>query len=328
MRIRYAAIAVLLIFTALVSLHAETQLKIGVVLSIGGLNDSSFNDAAYKGITEIRKNENCIVEVIEPGNISGIEPALRYFCERKMDLICAVGVFANEAMRKVADEFPNNKFLLLDSVVTVPNVLSILFDEEQGSFFAGAFVALVTKSKIVGFLGGMDSPIIATFERGFKNGVRFVNPEIKVTSRYVGTTPEAFDMPDKARILGISMAEEGADFIYHAAGKSGLGLIDAARRNNFLVIGVDSDQSRVAPGKVAASMVKRLDNALIKSVKMLKNNKFEGGIWTLGFAEKGIELAISRFNKDLITDEVIEKQNQVESFLLYKTCPITTSIQK
>lgn len=323
MKFKYTVTAVLLIFTILLPLCAETQLKIGIVLSIGGLNDGSFNDAAYKGIMEIRKNDNCIVEVIEPGTVSSIEPALRYLCERKMDLICAVGVFANEAMRKVASDYPTNKFLLLDSVVTVPNVLSILFDEEQGSFFAGAFAALVSKSKIVGFLGGMDSPIIATFERGFRNGVKFVDPEIKLTSRYVGTSPEAFDMPDKARVLGISMAEEGADFIYHAAGKSGLGLIDAARHNNFLVIGVDSDQSKVAPGKVAASMVKRIDNALVKAVQILKKGQFKGGIWTLGIEDKGIELIISRFNRDLITPEIKEKQKIIEGFLLYKTCEVS-----
>lgn len=311
-------LVILFAFTALMPTHAEVPLRIGVVLSIGGLNDESFNDAAYKGIMQLRQDEKCIVEVVEPGNLSGIEPALRYFCERKMDLVCAVGIFANDAVRKVASDYPASNFLLIDSVVTVPNVLSILFDEEQGSFFAGAFAALLTKTKTIGFLGGMDSPIIATFERGFKNGIKFVNPEIKVTSRYIGSTPEAFDMADKARILGISMASEGADIIYHASGKSGIGLIEASRRNNYYVIGVDSDQSRTAPGKVPASMVKRIDNALIKAVQILRRKSFEGGIWTLGIKDKGIELAVSRFNRDLITPEIETKIKEIENFLIHR----------
>lgn len=319
MKRTYLLLSLALLFTTILPVFANTPLRVGVVLSIGGLKDESFNDAAYRGIMQLRKDENCVVEVIEPGNLSGIEPALRYFCERKMDMICAVGIFANDAIRKVASDYPTNNFVLLDSVVTVPNVLSILFDEEQGSFFAGAFAALVTKTKTIGFLGGMDSPIIATFERGFKNGVGFVNPDIKFTSRYVGSTPEAFDMPDKARVLGIAMAKEGADIIYHAAGKSGLGLIDAARRNNYLVIGVDSDQSRTVPGKVPASMVKRLDNALVNAVRVLRKNEFEGGIWTLGLKDKGIEVSLSRFNADIITTEVQEKMKEIEEFLIYKT---------
>lgn len=312
-------ISFLFVFATILPVFANETLNIGVVLSIGGLKDESFNDAAYRGIMQLRKDENCRVEVVEPGSLAGIEPALRYFCERKMDMICAVGIFANDAIRKVASDYPTRNFVLLDSVVTVPNVLSVLFDEEQGSFFAGAFAALVSKSKTVGFLGGMDSPIIATFERGFKNGASFVNPEIKFTSRYVGSTPEAFDMPDKARVLGIAMAKEGADIIYHASGKSGLGLIDAARRNNYYVIGVDSDQSRTVPGKVPASMVKRIDNALINAVRVLRSGEFEGGIWTLGLKDKGIEVALSRFNSDLITSDVQEKMKEIEEFLIYKT---------
>lgn len=294
------------------------SLRVGLVLSIGGLNDESFNDAAYEGVMQLRKDGNCVVEVVEPGSISGIEPALRYFCERNMDMICAVGIFANDAVRRVAQEFPESRFVLLDSVVTVPNVLSVLFDEEQGSFYAGAFAALASKSNVVGFLGGMDSPVIASFERGFKNGVRFVKPEAKVISRYIGVTPEAFDMPDKAQILGLDIAGEGADIIYHASGKSGLGLIQAARRGNFLVIGVDSDQSRTAPGKVPASMVKRLDNALVKAAEIMKKDTFEGGIWTLGIQDHGIELVHSRFNRDILSPEAMLKLKEIEDFLIYK----------
>lgn len=317
MKIRFLFVFVLL--ASLLSLPAfASSVRMGLVLSIGGLEDESFNDAAYDGVQQLRKDGKCLVEVVEPGTISGIEPALEYFCRRDMDLICAVGIFANDAVRNVSQKFPGKKIILLDSVVTSSNVLSILFDEEQGSFYAGAFAAMISKTGTVGFLGGMDSPVIASFERGFKNGAKFVNPEIQTVTRYVGNTPEAFNMPEAAFNLGLDISDKGADVIYHAAGKSGLGLVNAARRGKFLVIGVDSDQSRIAPGKVPASMVKRLDLALVKAVELYLNGSFSGGIWTLGLQDKGIELSLSRFNRDLVTPEVNNKLREVEEFLLYK----------
>ncbi|GAB4281012.1 MAG: BMP family ABC transporter substrate-binding protein [Candidatus Rifleibacteriota bacterium] len=316
MKIRYFVLLVIIcLFSGIAS---ASTLRVGVVLSFGGLGDQSFNDAAYNGVLQLRKEGNCLVEVVEPGSISGIEPALQYFCDRNMDLICAVGVFANDAIRKVSLENPDKNFVLLDSVVTSPNVLSILFDEEQGSFYAGAFAAIISKTGKVGFLGGMDSPVIASFERGFKNGAKFVNPDVEVISRYVGNTPEAFSNPEIAFKLGMEISGKGADVIYHAAGKSGLGLIDASRRGHFFVIGVDSDQSKIAPGKVPASMVKRLDLALVKAVQLCQKGRFNGGIWTLGLQDKGIELNLSKFNRDLITPEVNQKLREIEDFLLYK----------
>ncbi len=308
---------VALIATLFAASLQAAPLTIGLVLSSGGLHDESFNDAAYEGAQLLRK-EGALVEVVDPGSVSGIEPALRYFCKRKLDMVCAVGVFASDAVRHVANEYPNTKIILIDAVVSAPNVLSILFDEEQGSFFAGAFAALVSKKGCVGFMGGMDSPVIGSFEKGFKSGATFVNSDIKFVSKYLGNTPEAFDMVDKAEKVGAELHQAGADIIYHAAGKSGLGLISAARHSNFYVIGVDSDQSRIAPGKVAASVVKRIDIALIKAVEVYKKGSFNGGVWTLGLQDHGIELAYSRFNRNLITHEVSLKLDEIEDFLINK----------
>ncbi len=309
--------AIALFVTLLVGSVQAAPLTIGIVLSTGGLGDQSFNDAAYEGVALLRK-EGALVEVVDPGSISGIEPALRFFCKRKLDMVCAVGVFANEAVRHVANEYPDSKIVLIDSVVSEPNVLSILFDEEQGSFFAGAFASLVSKKGCVGFMGGMYSPVIAGFEKGFRSGATFVNPNIKFVSKYLGNSPEAFDMVDEAEKVGNELNQSGADVIYHAAGKSGLGLIAAARHGDFYVIGVDSDQSRIAPGKVAASVVKRIDIALVKAVEVLKKGSFNGGVWTLGLQDHGIELAYSRFNRDLITHEISIKLDEIEDFLINK----------
>lgn len=307
------AVALLAVFLS--GTLQATPLSVGLVLSTGGLRDESFNDAAYEGAMLLRK-EGFLVEVLDPGSISGIEPALRYFCKRKLDVVCAIGIFANEAVRHISNEFPDSKIILIDSVVSAPNVLSILFDEEQGSFFAGAFAAMVSKKGCVGFMGGMNSPAIAGFEKGFKNGANFVDPKIKFVSSYLGDTPEAFSMVGKAEQVGAELNAAGADIIYHAAGKSGLGLINAARRGNFLVIGVDSDQSKTAPGKVAASVVKRIDIALVKAAEIVGKGNFNGGVWTLGLQDHGIELVYSRFNRDLITHEVSLKLDEIEDFIV------------
>ncbi len=309
--------AIALFVTFLAGAVQAAPLTIGIVLSTGGLGDQSFNDAAYEGVTLLRK-EGALVEVVDPGSISGIEPALRYFCKRKLDMVCAVGVFANEAVRHVANEYPDSKIVLIDSVVSEPNVLSILFDEEQGSFFAGAFASMISKNGCVGFMGGMYSPVIAGFEKGFRSGATFVNPNVKFVSKYLGKTPEAFDMVNEAEKVGTELHQSGADVIYHAAGKSGLGLIAAARHSDFYVIGVDSDQSRIAPGKVCASVVKRIDIALVKAVEVMKKGTFNGGVWTLGLQDHGIELAYSRFNRDLITHDVSLKLDEIEDFLINK----------
>lgn len=315
MKLRLSLIVVFFALLAACTLQAR-PITVGVVLSTGGLQDGSFNDAAYDGALQLRKEGDTLVEIIDPGSVAGIEPALRYFCERKKDMVCAVGVFANDAVRHVAADYPDSHIVLIDSAVNAPNVLSILFDEEQGSFFAGAYAALVTKTRKIGFLGGMNSEVIQGFERGFNKGATFVNPDITLVSRYLGDSPDAFDMPEKASEVSADFTANKVDVVYHAAGKSGLGLIKNSRVGGYYVIGVDSDQSKVAPGRVVASVVKRIDIALVKAAEVMKKDAFKGGIWTLGLADHGIELALSRFNKDLLTPEVSSKVDEIEDFVI------------
>lgn len=294
-------------------------MRVGIVLSIGGLGDHAFNDAAYAGIQKLRQLPGCIIDVIEPGDVAAIEGGLEFFAAHRASLVAAVGIFANDAVRRVASRYPDVRFVLLDSVVDLPNVMSVLFNEEEGSFYAGALAGLLTKSQNIGFLGGMNSPVIQSFEKGFRNGIAFVNPQAKLLVEYAGDTPDAFNTPEIGKKLGLKLAAEGADFVYHAAGRTGLGLIDAARRSSFLVIGVDADQSVLAPGKVAASMVKRLDVALDAAVRAVMDGRFKGGVLTLGMADAGIELLVSRFNSGLITPLVTQRMAEVEAFLLHRT---------
>lgn len=308
--------------------EAKVPFRLGIVLSVGGLGDRSFNDASYAGIQKLRQMPDMAVDVIEPSDVAAIESGLEYLAARNLDLIVGVGLFANEPVRRVAERHPDQRFLLLDSVVTQPNVLSILFNEEEGSFYAGALAALVSNSGKVGFLGGMQSPVIAAFERGFRNGAAFVNQSVTVGVRYAGASPDAFNNPEIGERLAREMSGEGIDVIYHAAGRTGLGLIDAARRGKILVIGVDADQSTIAPGKVVASMVKRLDVALDRAVRMARENRFRGGVLTLGLADAGIDLELSRFNRLVITPLVRDRLHDVESFLRHRTSEVAPEAGK
>lgn len=319
-RVMLSAVAFCLLLSY-TSAFAAQPLRIGVVLSIGGLGDRSFNDATYEAIMNLRKTAGCMVEVVEPAEVSSIEPALHYLAEMNLSLVVAVGIFANDPLRRTAAKYPEQAFAIIDSVVNLPNVVSVVFDEKEGSFFAGAFAGLLSKTNRIGFLGGMRSPIIDAFEIGFIKGAKFVNPDIEIMVEYVGDTPEAFIQPDVAKELALKMADSGCDFIYHAAGRSGLGLIDAARQSEFLVIGVDTDQSTLAPGRVAASVVKRIDVALSKVFQMVAEDRFAGSVLTLGLADAGVELVLSRFNKGLITPLVSERLYEVETFLRHKTSP-------
>jgi len=313
------ALVVLLLVLAGSPVVAATPVRVGVIMSVGGLGDKSFNDATYEGITAARKSSGCVIDVIDPGDVAMLERSVEFMAQGgRYSLIVAVGTFANDIIRKAARDYPKQKFALLDSVVVADNVVSVLFDEEEGSFFAGALAGLVTKSGKVGFLGGMVSPVIAAFQRGFEHGVAFVNPKAEVLNRYAGQTPEGFNNPGLGHKLSAEMAEEGADVIYHASGRTGLGLIDLARRRELLVIGVDGDQSTLAPGKIVGSVVKRLDIALDKVIRLVQTDGFIGKVITLGLKDGGVELRLSRFNKAQLSPVVLERLGEVESFVLHK----------
>ena len=322
-RFRISMCVGLLLLGLMATFAAEGgPLRVGLVLSLGGLGDRSFNDATYAGVTKLRQIPGCQVDVFEPSDIDSMESGLSFMATRKYDLIAGVGLFANEPLRRVAEKYPDQKFVLIDSVVTLPNVLSIIFNEEEGSFYAGALAGLLTKTGKVVFLGGMQSPMIAAFEKGFLKGVSFVNPQAQVMVRYAGTSPDAFNSPELGSKLGKELADNGADLIYHAAGRTGLGLIETARRNTFLVIGVDSDQNALAPGKIAGSMVKRMDVALDRAARSVIDNNFKGCVLTLGLADDGTELVLSKFNRNLFTPVIQERLKEVAQFLNHQGKPV------
>ncbi|MDM7924183.1 MAG: BMP family ABC transporter substrate-binding protein [Pyrinomonadaceae bacterium] len=302
--------------------RTDCGLKVGIVFDIGGKNDRSFNAAAWEGVQRAEKELNICLYDIEPGNPTSIEPAMRAFAERNFDLVVGVGFAQGPIMQKVATDYPNIKFAIVDGVIfeadgktPKQNVASLVFREHEGSYLVGMIAAAKSKTGTIGFLGGMDIPLIHRFNKGYEEGAKAVNPQIKLVTNYVGVTDHAWNNPGKGKELALSQIEKGADVIFTAAGNSGLGAFDAVEQfgrgpngeANRFVIGVDSNQNAVKPGFVLTSMVKRVDNAVFDAVKEVLENRFQGGFHVFGLDKDGVAYAMDSYNQPLIPADVIAK---------------------
>jgi basic membrane protein A len=287
---------------------------VGVVFDLGGRGDKSFNDGAYLGAERAEKELGVHVRFIEPGEGSDRESGLRLLAAEGMDLVIGVGFIFTDDLTQLAKEYPNTRFAGVDYSVATdkdgkvipppPNLAALKFREEQGSFLVGALAALVGHSKKVGFVGGMDFPLIQKFEMGYKAGVKKVCPDCEVITQYAGVTPEAFRNPGKGKELALSQYQQGVNVIFHASGSTGLGVFEAARQTGKLAIGVDADQYKEAPGFVLTSMVKGVDNAVFDAIKRVKEHRFEGGIYQYGLAENGVGYVYDANNEKLIPADV------------------------
>ena len=288
------------------------KVRVGLVLSVGGLGDKSFNDSAYQGL--MRARDSLGVEVIygQPEQMSEDEKYLRQYAEQGVDLVVAVGFLMKDALDKVAPQFPQVRFAIIDAEVDEPNVASLVFREHEGSFLVGAIAGLVTKTGKVGFVGGMDIPLIHKFEVGYEEGVKYVNPNAQVLVAYAGSGPEAFHDPVKGKSLALSQFDRGADIIFQAAGSTGNGVIDAAKERGLFAIGVDANQNYMAPGNVLTSMVKRVDVAVYEITKEVAENRFKGGVHVYGLAVDGVGYALDEYNKDLIPRAVLDRVNEIK----------------
>lgn len=210
------------------STFAADQLKVGLVLERSGKDDKSFNASAYKGVTRAGKELGVQTKTVEAPDNNAYESLQRAFAEKKFDLIVAVGFHQLDAVQKVAKRFPEQKIVLVDAEAKLPNVRSVMFEEHEGSFIVGALAALHSKTGTVGFIGGMDVPLIRRFQMGYEAGVKHANPKAKVLVNYLGVTGEAWNNPPKAKELALDQYSRGADVIFAAAGNSGTGVFDAA----------------------------------------------------------------------------------------------------
>jgi basic membrane protein A and related proteins len=320
------------------------NIKVGIVFDIGGKNDRSFNAAAWEGVQRAQKDMNICLYDVEPGNPTSIEPAMRAFAERNFDLVIGVGFAQGPIMQKVAMDYPNIKFAIIDGVIfeadgktPKSNVASLVFREHEGSYLVGMIAASKSKTGTLGFLGGMDIPLIHKFETGYEEGARSVNPKIQIVQNYVGVTDGAWNNPGKGKELALGQIDHGADVIFTAAGNSGLGAFDAVEQYgknpttgeaNKFVIGVDSNQNMVKPGFVLTSMVKRVDNAVYDVVKEVLDGKFEGGFHAFGLDKDGVAYAMDENNKTLIPPDVIQRVEQSKQEIVNGEIKVTDAMAK
>lgn len=263
----------------------KPALSFGMITDVGGLGDKSFNDSAWDGLQKAGKELGVEPVILQSTKQEDYEANIGNMAQ-SVDLSIAVGFLMEQAMNTGADQYPDKKFGIIDTVVNKPNVMSVTFKEHEGSFLVGVIAGLTTKSNVVGFVGGMDMPLIQKFEVGFRAGVQSVNPKAKVLVNYTG----AFDNPDKGKEIALAQYKQKADVIYHASGACGIGVIQAADENGFWAIGVDKDQAAESKNnKVLCSMIKRVDVGTYTIVKAYADNAFKGGTaLELGVKEDGV----------------------------------------
>lgn len=292
---------------------AAAQVRVGLVLERSGKDDKSFNASAYQGLKRAEKELGVTTKTVEAPDNAAYESLQRAFAEKKFDLIVAVGFHQLESIKKNAARFPNQKFLLVDEDAKAPNVRSVMFEEHEGSYLVGALAAMHAPGGKVGFIGGMDVPLIRRFETGYAAGAKKMNSKAQVLSNYLGVTGEAWNNPPKAKELALDQFNRGAEVIFVAAGNSGVGVFDAAAERKKLAIGVDSNQNWLKPGFILTSMLKRVDEAVYDSVKLFKEGKFTTGLIRYGVKTKGVDYSLDEHNARLVTDSDKKQLEQLRA---------------
>ncbi|MEZ0466424.1 BMP family protein [Phaeobacter sp. SYSU ZJ3003] len=273
-----------------------------LIFDLGGKFDKSFNEAAFMGAKRWADETGGSFREIELQSEAQREQALRRFAEAGSNPIVMAGFAFADALGQVAADYPDTKFTIIDMVVDAPNVRSVVFNEHEGSYLVGMMAAEASKSGTVGFIGGMDIPLIRKFACGYAQGVMAANPDAKVIANMTGTTPAAWNDPVKGSELTKAQISQGADVVYAAAGGTGVGVLQTAADEDILSIGVDSNQNHLHPGKVLTSMMKRVDNAVYEAFS--DGADMETGFSVMGLANGGVGYALDDNNAPLVSDEM------------------------
>jgi basic membrane protein A and related proteins len=313
-----AAFSALLATVAGLALTTATaaEVKPAVVYDIGGKFDKSFNEGVYAGAERFKAESKTAYTEFEANSEPQIEQANRRFAQRGQDPIVAVGFNQARAVEKVATEFPKVRWTLIDSVVKLPNVQSVVFKEHEGSYLVGMLAALASKSGKIGFVGGMDIPLIRKFACGFEQGIKAVNAKAELIQNMTGTTPAAWNDPGRGGELAKGQFDRGVDVVFAAAGTTGLGVLQAAKDRGKLAIGVDSNQNHLHPGTMLTSMVKRVDVATYDSFKAAADDKWQAGTQVLGLKEGGVDWALDDNNKSLVTADMKAKVDAAKADII------------
>jgi basic membrane protein A len=290
---------------------ASAALKVGLIYDVTGRGDLSFCDAAYAGAKKAKDELGFKLTEVTPSLSTDTELTLRRLAQLKYDLIIGVGFLFQEPMNRVASDFPDVKFALIDAVIEQPNVASLTYRAHEGTFLAGVISALKTETTQIGFIGGMKVPLVEAFEIGYRAGIKATNPDLELVADYVGVTPQAFNDPAKAKELALTQYNRGIDIILAAAGASGLGVLEAAKATQKSIIWVDSNGNNLAPGLVLTSVIKGVEISVYETIKSVQEGNFSGGLKDYGLKEGGVEYIVDDVNRALLPDEILE---QVEAF--------------
>ena len=305
-----------------------------VVFDLGGKFDRSFNQASFEGAERFKAETGIEYREFELQSDAQREQALRRFAQAGHNPVVVAGFSNESAMKTVAAEFPDTNFAIIDTVVDLPNVRSVVFNEHEGSYLVGVLAALASESGNVGFVGGMDIPLIRKFACGYVQGVKDTNPDAEVFQNMTGTTGAAWNDPAKGSELAKSQIDRGADVIYHAAGGTGIGVLQAAADAGALGIGVDSNQNHLHPGQVLTSMLKRVDVAVYDAMMDVHTGEWSTGVTVLGLGDDGVGYALDENNETLISDEmqaaaedakakIISGEISVHDYMSDDNCPVS-----
>lgn len=275
---------------------------IAMVTNQSGLGDQSFNDTTWAGLQKAETELGIVKKISEAKEQAQYVPNLTAFAQQKCDLVIGVGFMIKDAVKEAAAQYPATHFAIVDGEVEAPNVACLLFKENEGAYLVGVIAGMMTKSRVVGFVGGMSSPPVMKFEVGYRAGVMSVDPKIKVLIAYAGS----FSDPGKGEETAVPQYRQGADIVFHASGGTGLGVINAAKKLGKFAIGVDIDQNYLAPENVMTSVIKRVDIAAFNAIKMVKEGTFKGGTYRYGIKEGGMDYApsTSKHVPQRVIDEV------------------------
>ncbi len=263
-----------------------------------------------------KKELGVAMKYVEAADDNAFEPSLRAYAQNNFDLIIGIGFAQKDPIAKVAARFPQRRFVIVDAEVDAPNVCSLMFQEHEGAYLVGAIAALTSKTGKIGFVGGMDIPLIRRFAMGYEAGAKKVNPDVTVLANYVGITSEAWNNPPRGKELALAQYQGGADIVFAAAGASGLGVFDAAEEQKKFAIGVDSNQDWMKPGLILTSMLKRVDEAVFTTISDAKSGNLKAGVKRFGLANKGIDYAVDPYNEKILTSEVRKKADELKAGII------------
>ncbi len=309
-------------------LATAEDFKPAIVFDMGGKSDKSFNEAAFNGVEKFKSDTGIDYLEYEVTKVSEREQATERMARKGADIVVAIGFAQAAAVEKAAKAYPDTKFTIIDMVVDLPNVQSIVFREEQGSFLVGIAAAMASKTGTVGFIGGMDIPLIRKFALGYKEGVLYANPNAEVIENMTGTTPAAWNDPTKGSELAKSQFDRNADVVFAAAGGTGLGVLQSAADEKKLAIGVDSNQDHLHPGTMLTSMLKRVDVAVYNTMMSAKDGTWKPGVQVLGLEEDGVGFSVDEWNKGVLTEDMIAAMNKAKADIIAGKIKVTNYMDK